>query len=155
MSDQQSDNMLTTSDKQPVIQFDMNMNTWKDIYYKNEYLTSKGWFFSHVTGDTPSIYYAEYTDELPSIDFMIKNRINGYFQELMNVKNFSNMAHGRVIIDGKNIKFIWIFTTAYIPDDMKYSALYPCCKWEKITKDDTRFDTIMFYDSDTESIDYK
>lgn len=136
-----------------VIEF--TMNQWKDIYYKNEYQTSKEWFLIHISDDNPCMYYAEYVDDLPPIDFMIKNRINGYFQELMDVKNFSNIAHGRVIIDGKNIKFIWIFVNTDIPSEMKNSALYPCCSWEKITKEDIKFDTIMFNEPNIEFIDYK
>ena len=132
-----------------------SMNQWKDIYYKNGYLYSKNWFLIHSTDVIPSIFYAEYIDDLPQLEFMINNRINGYLQELMNVNQFSNIAHGRVIIDGKNVRFVWIFVTTDIPNEMVNSTLYPCCKWEKITKNDKLFDTIMFNESDNNFIDYR
>lgn len=142
------------SDTQTTVS-NFSMNPWKDVYYKNEYSISKEWFSNNTSTDIPSIFYAEYIDELPPVVFMIKNRINGHFQELMDIKGFSNIAHGRVIIDGKNIKFIWIFITTDIPTEMKNSSLYPCCKWEKKDKDDSKFNTIMFNEPDTEFIDYK
>ena len=132
-----------------------NMNKWKDIYYKNDYDTSRNWLLANSNNVFPSIYYAIYTEDLPPMEFMVNNRINGYFQELEGTKGFINIGHGRAIMRDGKVIFIWMFTTTEIPDEMKNSSLYQCCSWEKITRDDSRFDTDMLFEEPTNYIDYK
>ncbi len=130
-----------------------NMNIWKDIYYKNNYITSKEWFDNNMNDAV--IYYSKYIDELPSMDFMIINRINGYFQELESIKESKNIIHSRSIINNNHVEFIWIFLSSDIPQIILDCNLYPCCTWNKITKNNPLFELIMFEDQNTTFIDFK
>lgn len=114
------------------------LDPFKSEYSNNPQDLVINWFNENYQEcENNSIYLAKYKNEdLPTIEFIRKNRINGYFQQFDT--KIHKIAFGSGFYKDGKLSFVWIFSheNKEVPELMKDSSYFDSFDWTEIDKND-------------------
>lgn len=116
------------------------LDSLKREYKNNSQLVCKKWFDDNYDPSVASIYFAKYKyDDMPTVGFVKKNKLNGYYQQLDN--KLHSKAFGMGLCIDNELTYIWVFSNRgnpEVPQEMLNSSLYESCEWVQIESTDNK-----------------